>query len=89
MDAVARTGAADWMTDDWDGVAGTGFVRDGKVVEGRDGFLFLAHDVNDVLAQHTGELRLDREQLERWRVALPHADGRAQGLRVSPDDHSG
>ena len=45
-------------------------MRDGKVVEGRDGRLFLANDANRVLAQHSGELRFDEDQLRGWRELL-------------------
>jgi len=80
--------------DERDGLASQRVVRDGKVVEGRDGFLFLAHDVNHVLAQHAGELRLNPEQLERWRVALEsrtqlaERKGCAHVVMVIPNSHS-
>ena len=45
-------------------------VRDDKVVEGRDGRLFLANDANRVLAQHSGELLFDDDQLRRWQELL-------------------
>ena len=45
-------------------------VRDDKVVEGRDGRLFLANDANRVLAQHSGELLFDEDQLRRWQELL-------------------
>ncbi len=45
-------------------------VRDDKVVEGRDGRLFLANDANSVLAQHSGELLFDEAQLRGWRELL-------------------
>jgi alginate O-acetyltransferase complex protein AlgJ len=86
--------APNWMTDDWDGLASERFARDGKVIEGRDGFLFLANDVNRVLAQHAGELRLDPEQLERWRAALERRTevaahkGCAHLVMIIPNSHS-
>jgi hypothetical protein len=93
MDAVTRITGADSTTDDRDGL-GERIVRDGKVVEGRDGFLFLAHDVNHVLAQHTGELRLEPEQLERWRVELENRTQMAERkecahlVMIIPNSHS-
>jgi integrase len=51
-------------------LATTRFVQDGKVLRGKDGWLFLAGDTNDVLGQHTGEIRLSEEDLERWRTVL-------------------
>ena len=41
-----------------------------KVVEGKDGWLFLGQDTNDVIAQHTGRLRFSRRQLDDWRHVL-------------------
>ena len=49
---------------------GARFLRDGKVIEGADGWLFLAHDSNDVLAQHTGRLLFSARELEEWRYLL-------------------
>ena len=43
-----------------------------KVVEGKDGWLFLGHDTNHVIFQHTGQLRFDLRQLEDWRHVLEH-----------------
>ncbi len=62
--ALAGTG------DTWSTVGDMRFVRDGKVVEGRDGFLFMANDNNRVVDQHTGDLLLDEHQLEGWRATL-------------------
>ena len=45
-------------------------IRDGKVVEGRDGRLFVANDGNRVLDQHSGRLRFDEDQLRQWRLLL-------------------
>jgi alginate O-acetyltransferase complex protein AlgJ len=46
------------------------FAHDGKVIEGKDGWLFLANDTNRVLDQHTGAVRLNKRQLEQWRGTL-------------------
>jgi integrase len=65
-------------------------VRDGKVVAGKDGWLFLANDQNDVIAQMTGGLRLSRQELEAWRTTV---EGRIENLdvpylfMVAPDSH--
>jgi alginate O-acetyltransferase complex protein AlgJ len=45
-------------------------IRDGKVVEGLEGRLFLANDANRVLDQHSGRLRFDEDQLRQWRALL-------------------
>ncbi len=45
-------------------------LRDGKVVEGRNGRLFLANDANRVLDQIRGEVRFSPEQLRQWRHLL-------------------
>jgi hypothetical protein len=41
-----------------------------KVVEGKDGWLFLVRDTNHVMDQHTGRLRFTPRQLEDWRHVL-------------------
>ena len=41
-----------------------------KVVEGKDGWLFLARDTNHVIHQHTGRLRFSQRTLEDWRHVL-------------------
>src|SRR4051794_5676835 len=45
-------------------------VLDEKVVEGKDGWLFVAQDTLDVIGQHTGALRLTDRELEHWRLIL-------------------
>ena len=69
-------------------------MRDDKVVEGRDGRLFLANDANRVLAQHSGELLFNEDQLRRWRELL---EARTQWLEsrgalhyflIAPNAHS-
>jgi alginate O-acetyltransferase complex protein AlgJ len=66
-------------------------VRDGKVVEGRDEWLFLANDQNDVIAQMRGDRTLSAEELDAWRttierritkLAVPYL------FLVSPDSHA-
>jgi len=42
------------------------FRRDGRYVAGRNGRMFLAHDSNRVLDQHSGRLRMGRGQLAAW-----------------------
>ncbi len=42
----------------------------GKVVHGKDGWLFLHRDTNRVMGQQSGEIRLDANQLTQWRVVL-------------------
>ena len=65
-----------------------------KVLEGRDGFLFLTKDTNDVLGQHTGRLRFTKPQLEEWRTVLERRIERtAQAgapymFAVAPNTHS-
>jgi alginate O-acetyltransferase complex protein AlgJ len=67
---------------------------DGKVVQGRNGRLFLDNDTNEVVAQHTGALRLDRPGLEQWRLTLEHRTAwlERKGVRyvflVAPNAHS-
>ncbi|ESQ73897.1 hypothetical protein [Asticcacaulis sp. AC402] len=65
-----------------------------KVLEGKDGFLFLDNDSNGVVAQHTGATPLTEHNLAQWRETL---EARArklseEGLRlffvVAPDNHA-
>ena len=73
---------------------GSRVVRDGKVLEGEAGWLFLAHDSNDVLAQHTGRLLFSARELEEWRYLLETrrlwlADrGARYGFLVPPNSHT-
>ena len=77
-----------------EGLAATRFVRDEKMIEGRDGFLFMANDNNHVLAQHSGELRLDEAQLAGWRTVLERRTemlaqrGCAHLVMIAPNNHS-
>jgi alginate O-acetyltransferase complex protein AlgJ len=72
----------------------TRFVQDGKVLRGKDGWLFLAGDTNHVLAQHTGELLLDDEALERWRLVVESRERQAAEMgalylfMIAPDTHA-
>ena len=69
-------------------------VHDGKVVQGKDGWLFLAGDTNDVMAQHTGARILDGDALERWAALLERRtrELNARGIEylfaVAPDNHA-
>jgi hypothetical protein len=69
-------------------------VRDGKVTRGRDGWLFLANDSNDVIAQQTGERRISDAELEDWvsllerRTELASTYDAGYFLMVAPDTHS-
>ncbi len=64
------------------------------VLEGRDDWLFLTKDSNDVVGQHTGRRRFSDEDLRRWCEIL---DGRAAFLQelgipylfmAAPDAHA-
>jgi hypothetical protein len=44
--------------------------EDGKVLEGKDGWLFVANDRNDVVGQHTGHTLLTDRELRDWRLVL-------------------
>ena len=69
-------------------------VKDDKVVEGKDGRLFLANDSNRVLDQHAGSFRLTDGQLEEWRNVLARRSriaqelGAEQVLLIAPDNHA-
>ena len=69
-------------------------VYDAKVVEGRDGYLFMADDNNEVMAQHSGERRLNDVQLDGWRRVLEERTellagrGCAHLVMVVPNNHS-
>lgn len=69
-------------------------IRDGKVVEGIEGRLFLANDANRVLDQHSGRLRFDDDQLRQWRVLLEtrtawlERRGSHHFFLVAPNAHS-
>ena len=64
------------------------------VLEGRDGFLFLINDSNQMLEQHIGALKFSDEQLEQWRALLESRSERVAAvggryvLAVAPDTPS-
>jgi alginate O-acetyltransferase complex protein AlgJ len=70
------------------------YYGDEKVIRGKNGWLFLAKDSNDVLAQHTGGARLSEAQLEQWRYVLETRTAwlERQGIpyvfMVAPNGHS-
>jgi acetyltransferase AlgX (SGNH hydrolase-like protein) len=45
-------------------------VERGKVVRGKDGWLFLEHDSNRIMDQQSGRLRFRRHELLQWRYVL-------------------
>jgi hypothetical protein len=65
-----------------------------KVVEGKDGWLFLAHDSNDVLGQYSGSLEFQESHFERWQEILERRvewlDGRGAPyfFVIGPDTHA-
>jgi alginate O-acetyltransferase complex protein AlgJ len=67
---------------------------DGKVIEGKNGWLFLANDRNGVLSQHSGERPFSQRALERWqrlleeRQAWVEAEGASYFFLVPPNAHS-
>jgi alginate O-acetyltransferase complex protein AlgJ len=62
-----------------------------KVLQGKDGWLFLRDDTNDVLGQHTGRVQMKPAQLEKWervlagRVATVRELGVPWVVQVAPD----
>jgi alginate O-acetyltransferase complex protein AlgJ len=46
------------------------FVKDDKVIVGKDDWLFLDNDSNGFLRQYAGELRLSEQQLDQWQQLL-------------------
>ena len=67
---------------------------DDKVVQGRDGWLFLANDSNDTLAQHAGENLLTDLQVQQWhdllewRSAWLNLQGIPYVFMIAPDPHA-
>jgi alginate O-acetyltransferase complex protein AlgJ len=67
---------------------------DGKVVRGKDGWLFLDNDSNFVMSQYSGELRFSESELRRWRFVLETRTAWLQEHRVpysflvAPNAHS-
>jgi alginate O-acetyltransferase complex protein AlgJ len=78
----------------WNGQLWSRLIRDGKVVQGKGGWLFLAYDSSEVLRQHTGDRTLSPEQIEQWRVLLEERTdrlaqmGSSYTFLVAPDTHS-
>jgi acetyltransferase AlgX (SGNH hydrolase-like protein) len=68
--------------------------HDGKVARGRDGHLFIDNDINQVMAQHSGQSRFTDAQLEHWRLLLENRIAwlERRGARyfflVAPNAHS-
>jgi hypothetical protein len=69
-------------------------VDDRKFIRGKDGWLFLAGDVNDVLAQQGGKREFSAEQLEWMRLLLEERSawlaerGAPYFYLVAPEAHS-
>jgi len=67
---------------------------DDKVVEGKDGFLFLGNDSNDTLGQHAGEKLLTALQVQQWhdlieaRSAWLYLQGIPYVCLIAPDPHA-
>jgi integrase len=70
------------------------YYGDEKVIRGKNGWLFLAKDSNDVLAQHSGGVKLSDAQLTQWRYVLEtrtswlERQGCAYVVVVAPNGHS-
>jgi hypothetical protein len=68
--------------------------RDGKLLSGRNGRLFLAHDTYGVILQHSGKLTLSDHQVEAWRALLHERADRLEEngceylMAVAPNAHS-
>jgi hypothetical protein len=58
-----ETGGAGWTVETED-------RENEKVMFGEEGWLYLRRDSNDILGQHTGKVRFEREQLEEWGAVL-------------------
>jgi hypothetical protein len=55
---------------DWVGLGDQDAVSDAKIVVGYDGWIFLGHDSNRVLLQHTGDLAFTDDELDGWARVL-------------------
>jgi SGNH hydrolase-like domain, acetyltransferase AlgX len=53
-----------------------------KVLEGRNGWLFLRADSNDVIGQHTGKVKLSGASLQAWKAVLERRRAQAEALGV-------
>jgi alginate O-acetyltransferase complex protein AlgJ len=78
----------------WEASDGGEFASDGKVIQGRDGWLFIANDTNRLLEQHTGAVRLSEPKLEQWRTTLESRAARFDDNKIpsvvvfAPNTHS-
>ena len=54
---------------------------DGKVVRGKDGWLFLDYDSNEVMLQHFGELQFTDGYLDQWQRLIGEPGGLARQAR--------
>ena len=69
-------------------------AADQKVLRGKDGWLFLAHDSNDVLGQHAGTRLLTDLQVQQWqdlleaRTAWLSVEGIPYAFLIAPDPHA-
>lgn len=67
---------------------------DGKVMRGKDGWLFIDNDTNEVMRQQRGELLFSADELERWkgvlekRIAWIAERGASYHFLVPPNPHS-
>jgi hypothetical protein len=67
---------------------------DDKVVEGKDGWLFVGNDTNDTLGQHAGERLLTDLQVQQWhdlleaRSAWLYLHGIPYIALIAPDAHA-
>ena len=67
---------------------------DDKVVQGQDGWLFIANDSDDTLGQHTGERLLTDHQVQQWqdlleaRSAWLNLQGIPYLFLIAPDPHA-
>jgi alginate O-acetyltransferase complex protein AlgJ len=67
---------------------------DGKVMEGRDGWLFLDHDAAEFVKQLIGEKPFTQDELESWRTTLERRSARLAELGIPyfflicPESHS-
>jgi hypothetical protein len=58
------------------------YKKDDKVLRGKNGRLFLANDTSETLLQHSGERRLDDNDLDRWRELLESRVAWLQSLGI-------
>jgi alginate O-acetyltransferase complex protein AlgJ len=69
-------------------------AMDGKVVRGKEGWLFLDSDTNQVVRQHSGQLLLSLDDLRHWQSLLESRierlaeSGTEYLFAVAPDAHA-